>query len=65
MSDARSKQFTPTRRTQQKQRTEQASSPPEFDVSRLVGDQREAWLIHDGERYRLRITANNKLILTK
>ena len=37
----------------------------QFDVRDLLGDAREAVLIHGGEEYRLRITANGKLILTK
>jgi hemin uptake protein HemP len=40
-------------------------APPMVDVKALVGDGREAVLLHKGDRYRLRITANNKLILTK
>lgn len=35
------------------------------DVRVLLGDQRELRLEHDGQIYRLRITANGKLILTK
>lgn len=35
------------------------------DVRALLGDQRELKLEHDGQIYRLRITANGKLILTK
>lgn len=35
------------------------------DVRELLGDQRELKLEHDGQIYRLRITANGKLILTK
>ncbi|MEO2090264.1 MAG: hemin uptake protein HemP [Gemmataceae bacterium] len=31
----------------------------------LFGDLREIWIEHDGERYRLRITRRNKLILQK
>lgn len=31
----------------------------------LMGEYREIVIIHGGEEYRLRITANNKLILTK
>lgn len=38
---------------------------PVLDVRRLLGDQREAILTLDGEAYRLRVTAQNKLILTK
>lgn len=39
--------------------------PREHDVRKLVGNGVEAVILHAGERYRLRITANNKLILTK
>ncbi|HKH67785.1 MAG TPA: hemin uptake protein HemP [Reyranella sp.] len=45
-----------------------ADRPPpakEIDVASLVGSGREVVLVHRGERYRLRITANGKLILTK
>jgi hemin uptake protein HemP len=45
-------------------RAETASSP-RFKVSELLGGAREAILEHGGEEYRLRITANRKLILTK
>lgn len=31
----------------------------------LFGTQHEILIIHAGEQYRLRITSNNKLILTK
>jgi hemin uptake protein HemP len=34
-------------------------------VSEILGGSREAILEHDGQDYRLRITANGKLILTK
>lgn len=37
----------------------------QIDIRAWLGDAREVVLIHAGERYRLRITANNKLILTK
>jgi len=36
-----------------------------FDVRELLGDGREVIILHGGERYRLRVTANDKLILTK
>ena len=39
--------------------------PREIDLRDLVGSDREISIVHDGERYRLRVTANNKLILTK
>lgn len=45
-----------------------ASPPPgtrQVPVSDILGEEREALLIHNGDAYRLRITANNKLILTK
>ena len=34
-------------------------------VRDLLGGGREAILLHDGEEYRLRLTSNGKLILTK
>ncbi len=34
-------------------------------VSDLLGGGREAVLLHDGDEYRLRLTSNGKLILTK
>ncbi|MEF3367599.1 hemin uptake protein HemP [Methylocystis sp. 9N] len=40
-------------------------APREIDVRDLVGEMAEAVIVHAGARYRLRITANNKLILTK
>jgi hemin uptake protein HemP len=38
---------------------------PRFDIATMLGEWREAILVHNGEAYRLRVTANNKLILTK
>lgn len=42
-------------------------TPPakEIDVASLIGAGREVVLLHRGERYRLRVTASGKLILTK
>jgi hemin uptake protein HemP len=34
-------------------------------VSELLSGGREAVLLHDGDEYRLRLTSNGKLILTK
>ncbi|HJT43966.1 MAG TPA: hemin uptake protein HemP [Rhizomicrobium sp.] len=34
-------------------------------VSDLMSGAREAVLLHDGDEYRLRLTSNGKLILTK
>lgn len=34
-------------------------------VSDLMGDDREVFLLFNGSEYRLRVTNNNKLILTK
>lgn len=36
-----------------------------IDVRELLADAREVVLLHAGQYYRLRITANGKLILTK
>jgi hemin uptake protein HemP len=38
---------------------------PVIDVRQLVGEGREIVLMHQGEAYRLRITARDRLILTK
>ena len=36
-----------------------------IDLSDLLAGAREAVLLHDGSEYRLRLTSNGKLILTK
>ena len=38
---------------------------PTIDSNRLFAVGREIRIMHEGEEYRLRITSNNKLILTK
>ncbi len=38
---------------------------PVFEIRDLLAGGREAIIVHGGERYRLRITAKDKLILTK
>jgi hemin uptake protein HemP len=38
---------------------------PVLDVRDLLGGGKEVIILHAGERYRLRVTANDKLILTK
>ncbi|WP_210421768.1 hemin uptake protein HemP [Phreatobacter aquaticus] len=38
---------------------------PTVELTSLLGGGREAVILHNGERYRLRVTANDKLILTK
>ena len=42
-----------------------AIQTPVLDVRDLLGGGREVIILHAGERYRLRVTANDKLILTK
>jgi hemin uptake protein HemP len=44
---------------------DRATATKEVDVASLIGAGREVVLLHRGERYRLRVTANGKLILTK
>ncbi len=39
--------------------------PKQVDSHQLIGRDREIYILHNNERYLLRITANNKLILTK
>lgn len=38
---------------------------PRISVNDLLAGGREAVLVHDGAEYRLRLTSNRKLILTK
>jgi hemin uptake protein HemP len=42
-----------------------AEQTPVFDLRELLKGGREAIIVHGRERYRLRVTANDKLILTK
>ena len=44
-------------------RDESLASP--LDTASLFGDKRELVILHNGEAYRLRITRQGKLILTK
>jgi len=39
--------------------------PVRIELASLLGGRREAIIVHNGEDYRLRVTANGKLILTK
>ena len=40
-------------------------APKQVDTRQLLGRDKEVYILHNNERYILRITANNKLILTK
>jgi hemin uptake protein HemP len=42
-----------------------ASVPARIDLAKLIQGAREVILVHEGQDYRLRITAKGKLILTK
>ncbi len=42
-----------------------AAQPAVFSSQALFGGQRELLIMHNGEAYRLRITRQDKLILTK
>lgn len=43
-----------------------AKAPPRvIDIHDLLGERREVVIVHKGENYRLRITAKDRLILTK
>ena len=46
-------------------KTGAAASPPQVSGQSLFAGKREVIIDHEGERYRLRITASNKLILIK
>jgi hemin uptake protein HemP len=43
----------------------QPAAPPAIDARALFRGAREVWIEHAGERYRLRITRRNKLLLQK
>lgn len=40
-------------------------APIRIELADLLGGRREAIIVHNGADYRLRVTANGKLILTK
>jgi hemin uptake protein HemP len=42
-----------------------SQSVRQFDISELLDGQQEVIIVHNGDDYRLRITSNGKLILTK
>ncbi len=42
-----------------------AENCPVIPVETVLNGMREAVLVHNGEHYRLRLTSNDKLILTK
>jgi len=50
---------------QERARPEVTDAVRSMDVRTLLGEHRELRLEHEGQVYRLRITANGKLILTK
>jgi len=49
----------------QKIQMDEANGIPRIDASTLLASAREIILIHKDSEYRLRITSNDKLILTK
>lgn len=45
--------------------TPRSQGPIRIELAELLGGRREAIIVHNGADYRLRVTANGKLILTK
>ena len=45
--------------------SEKGPAIPRIDASTLLASRREIILVHNEQEYRLRITSNDKLILTK
>lgn len=45
--------------------SQNGNQPRQFDIKELLGEHKEIFIIHNQERYVLRVTANDKLILTK
>lgn len=55
-----------TETTGENQSTQETSSlPRQIDSKDLFGEQRTVFIVHAGEKYRLMITRNDKLILQK
>ena len=52
-------------KTTAKDQGQDLASPPRLDVSALFGKNRLLILDHQGCEYRLQLTSNDKLILTK
>jgi hemin uptake protein HemP len=46
-------------------KTAPSSSPRRIDLKDILGAAREVIIRHGGEEYRLRLTSNDKLLLTK
>jgi hemin uptake protein HemP len=44
---------------------ERQNQPRVIDTDALFQGRREVWIVHEGVRYRLRVTRRNKLILQK
>jgi len=42
-----------------------SSQPPRIPIEHLLKGGREVIILHAGQEYRLRLTASNKVILTK
>ena len=55
----------PTSDDEARRSGEDRSGPRRFECRDLMGTDREVVLIHNDAEYRLRITSNDKLILTK
>lgn len=53
------------RPSEQARSSNRERAPVEINARDLLGERREVTIIHAGERYHLRVTANDKLILTK
>ena len=51
--------------TEQNTRNNPGDTPRRVPVAELLAGSREIILDHDGQHYRLRLTSNGKLILTK
>ena len=55
----------PTKDSPGRSAPDRDAAPERFDASALFKTSREIILVHNGEDYRLRVTAKGKLILTK
>jgi hemin uptake protein HemP len=60
-----SRPFSPAKAKSPQERLCPTTSPKHIDSQQLFAGRRELIIEHQGERYHLRVTRQNKLILTK
>jgi hemin uptake protein HemP len=64
-NDQSSKEFAMPDIAEKPEYAGKSETVKQMKVQELMGGDREIIIVHQGEEYRLRLTSNNKLILTK